>query len=86
MTTTPEVEHLHGRPDWGCRACGLPWPCVTARVRLLHEYRAFPSLLRIYLSAQMYEAIEDMLVTGKASPSHLYERFIGWAPSQSRPR
>ncbi|KUL28648.1 hypothetical protein [Actinoplanes awajinensis] len=78
MTTTQETEHLHDRPDWTCRVCGTPWPCSTARATLMHEYRAFPSLLRIYLSAQMYEALDDLTIEGKTPPMNLYERFLSW--------
>ncbi|GIE84132.1 hypothetical protein Areg01_17800 [Actinoplanes regularis] len=45
---------------------------------MLHEYRAFPSLLRIYLSAQMYEALEDMVIDGE-TPLNLHARFLAWA-------
>ncbi|WP_436526995.1 hypothetical protein [Actinoplanes sp. HUAS TT8] len=78
MTTAQEAEHLHGRPDWNCLVCGRPWPCSTAQASLLYEYRAFPSLLRIYLSAQMYEALQDMVIDG-GQPLNLYERFLAWA-------
>ncbi|GIF02917.1 hypothetical protein [Actinoplanes siamensis] len=78
MTVAREAEHLHDRPGWNCRICGRPWPCATAKTNLLYEYRAFPSLLRIYLSAQMYDAIEDM-VTDEGIPLNLYERFLAWA-------
>ncbi|BCY14501.1 hypothetical protein [Actinoplanes sp. L3-i22] len=76
MTTAQEAEHLHDRPDWNCRICGGAWPCSDARAKLLYEYRAFPSLLRIYMSNQMYEALEDMAVD---EPVNLYERFLAWA-------
>jgi hypothetical protein len=82
LTTIQEAEHLHERPDWNCRACGQPWPCATAQARLLHEYRAFPSLLRVYLSTQMYEALEDMAAGGGPS---LHERFLAWAQSRPSP-
>ncbi|ATO86552.1 hypothetical protein ACWT_7137 [Actinoplanes sp. SE50] len=78
MTTAQDIDHVSERPEWNCRACGRPWPCSTARGTLLHEYRAFPSLLRIYLSAQMYDALEDMIIDG-APPLNLYQRFLGWA-------
>ncbi|WIM95439.1 hypothetical protein ACTOB_007548 [Actinoplanes oblitus] len=81
MTSAQEVEHLHQRPDWDCLACGSPWPCAIARGKLLHEYRAFPSLLRIYLSTQMYEALQDMTAAGEAPQVNLYERFLAWARS-----
>ena len=79
MSTAPEPEHLHDRPDWRCRVCGRPWPCHDARSSLLDEYRAYPSLLKIYLSAQMYEALDDFTARGDAPPLNLYERFLAWA-------
>jgi hypothetical protein len=84
LTTAQEAEHLHDRPDWNCRVCGQSWPCSTARTRLLHEYRAFPSLLRIYLSAQMYAALEDMVIDSQ-TPLNLYERFLAWAWQEPPP-
>jgi hypothetical protein len=79
MSTTPESEHLHDRPHWRCRVCSHPWPCEEARNRLLEEYRAYPSLLKIYLSAQMYEALDDLAAHGQSLPLNLYERFLAWA-------
>ncbi|KHD73176.1 hypothetical protein MB27_36755 [Actinoplanes utahensis] len=79
LSTTQRPEHLSDRPDWLCRACGHPWPCPEARACLLSEYRAFPSLLRIYLSAQMYDALEDLTAHGTPPPLNMYERFLSWA-------
>ncbi|MEU4626231.1 hypothetical protein AB0G04_40410 [Actinoplanes sp. NPDC023801] len=78
MSTAPEPTHLHERPHWRCRACGRPWPCIEARAGLLEEYRAYPSLLKIYLSAQMYEALDDFTAGGRPPPLNLYERFMSW--------
>ena len=75
---TGGTGHLHERPGWDCLDCGEPWPCVSARVGLLDEYRAFPSLLRVYLSAQMYDALDDLMALGEP-PADLYDRFLGWA-------
>lgn len=79
MSTKPESEHLHDRPHWDCRICGHPWPCPEAKTRLLDEYRAYPSLLKIYLSAHMYEALDDLTTRGESPPLNLYERFLSWA-------
>ncbi|MEU8241680.1 hypothetical protein AB0C07_25810 [Actinoplanes missouriensis] len=76
-------DHMHERPQWDCRACGLPWPCPTARAGLLEEYRGFPSLLKVYLSTQMYDALDDMIADGGAPPD-LYDRFLAWA--RNRPQ
>jgi hypothetical protein len=80
MTTmVKRVEHLRDRPGWDCRSCRQPWPCATAKANLLIEFRQFPSVLTIYLSAQMYEALGDMTSAGKPAPSNLYDRFLSWA-------
>ncbi|GGN01191.1 hypothetical protein FHR83_000734 [Actinoplanes campanulatus] len=73
-----EAEHLHDRPHWLCRVCREPWPCAEAKKRLLAEYTEFPSLLKIYLSAQMYDALDDFTAQGESAPLNLYERFISW--------
>ena len=76
MTTT---AHLNDRPSWNCRVCGRPWPCPRARADLLTEFRVFPSVLMIYLSAQMYDALSDLISQGHPAPTDLYERFVSWA-------
>lgn len=79
----PRPEHLSNRPGWLCRACGHPWPCAEARIALLREYRAFPSLLKIYLSAQMYDALEDLTSHNNPPPPNLYDRFLTWTQNPS---
>jgi hypothetical protein len=80
MTTTVQsVEHLHARPAWDCRVCNQPWPCANAKSDLLTEFRGFPSVLTIYLSGQMYDALDDLTSHGGLTPADLYERFISWA-------
>ncbi|MEU4156607.1 hypothetical protein [Actinoplanes sp. NPDC026670] len=39
--------------------------------------------MKIYLSAQMYEALDDLTAADKTPPSNLYERFLAW--TRSRP-
>ena len=78
MTTAGTAEHMHVRPQWTCRICEQAWPCDSAKASLLAEYRAFPSLLKIYLSAQMYDALDDLTTNGEVPPN-LYERFLAWA-------
>jgi len=73
------TEHLHGSPDWDCRACAVPWPCANAKAALLEEFHAFPSVLAIYMSAQMHEALIDLTSHGEPAPPDLYERFLAWA-------
>ncbi|MBL7262041.1 hypothetical protein [Paractinoplanes lichenicola] len=36
-------------------------------------------MLTIYLSAQMYDALGDLISAGQMAPGDLFERFIGWA-------
>ncbi|WP_229069399.1 hypothetical protein [Actinoplanes sp. DH11] len=78
-------EHITERPQWDCRVCGLSWPCPAARGALLTEYRDFPSLLRIYLTAQMYEALGDLTALGRP-PSDLHDRFLTWTRDGPPPR
>jgi hypothetical protein len=80
MTTTIQsVEHLYARPAWDCRACKQPWPCANAKTNLLTEFRGFPSVLTVYLSGQMYDALRDLTSHGETMPADLYERFMSWA-------
>ncbi|MEU4243389.1 hypothetical protein [Actinoplanes sp. NPDC026619] len=74
-----DQEHLSVRPGWQCQVCSAPWPCSTARTDLRVEYRRFPTVLRIYLAAQMCAAIDDMRCAGGPVPDDLYLRFLGWA-------
>ncbi|MGX6607241.1 hypothetical protein ACWKSP_34720 [Micromonosporaceae bacterium Da 78-11] len=77
--TVNQADHLNNRPGWDCRACGQPWPCANAKADLLIEFRKFPSVLRIYMSAQMYDALNDLTSRGEPVPPDLYERFLAWA-------
>jgi hypothetical protein len=79
MTTMAQrTEHLNTRPSWDCRVCTKPWPCANAKNDLLAEFRVYPSVLTIYLSAQMYDAVNDLTSHGATLPADLYERFISW--------
>jgi len=80
---TEHAEHLNHRPSWDCRVCGKPWPCAIAKTDLLAEFRHFPSVLTIYMSAQMYDALGDLTSHGQSAPPDLYERFLSWARSSS---
>jgi hypothetical protein len=73
------IEHLNDRPGWDCRVCGGPWPCANAKANLLAEFEAFPSVLTIYLSGQLCDAIHDLASNDKAVPPDLYDRFVSWA-------
>jgi hypothetical protein len=80
MTTmVKSAEHLYRRPEWDCRVCRQPWPCANAKATLLAEFRNFPTVLTIYLSAQMYDALGDIQSSGAPAPPDLYERFVSWA-------
>ena len=76
--TLKHAEHLYQRPSWDCRTCGRPWPCVNAKFDLLAEFLKFPSVLQIYMSAQMYDALHDLTAHGEPVPPDLYERFLSW--------
>ncbi|MET3430435.1 hypothetical protein BJ973_009647 [Actinoplanes tereljensis] len=79
--------HWPKRPTWDCMACQSPWPCYTAKVQLTAEFTGERTRLRVYLAAQMWEAIDDCAVPGdgRPRPNGLYERFLFWTqqdPSQ----
>lgn len=84
--------HTPQRPMWLCRACGHPWPCGNARLRLRHEYAHDTVSLRIYLASRMVEAIDDLLTLdphGAPTAEAFFARFLAWAaPStpKSSPR
>jgi hypothetical protein len=72
------TEHFNRRPGWDCCTCGLPWPCVSAKADLVREFQKFPSVLAIYMSAQMQDALNDLTDNGDPAPLDLYERFLAW--------
>jgi hypothetical protein len=78
LTTVQQTEHLHGRPSWDCRVCGHPWPCANAKAGLAAEFRGLPSVLAIYMTAQMHDALVDLTAHGATAPPDLYERFLAW--------
>ncbi|MEU4244295.1 hypothetical protein [Actinoplanes sp. NPDC026619] len=43
------------------------------------QFRAFPTVLPIYLSGRMFAAWGDLRARGRATPPELYERFVSWA-------
>jgi hypothetical protein len=83
--TAQRGEHLAERPSWNCRTCGLPWPCANAKRELLEEFHGFPSVLGIYMSAQMFDASVDLTTPEADPPTDLYDRFVSWT-RLSRPR
>lgn len=82
--------HLPQRPLWLCRVCAGPWPCGEARLALIHEHADNLTSLRIYLAAQMIDAIRDLLALNydeAPKPEALFKRFLSWAaPSVLSPR
>ncbi|MEV1014943.1 hypothetical protein AB0I89_17120 [Micromonospora sp. NPDC049801] len=83
-----ESGHLPMRPLWLCCRCGQPWPCGTAKVALVVEYRDMSLSLFLYLAGCLHEAIDDLhrlnpAVTGTAAD--LFDRFLGWPVRHRRP-
>jgi len=70
-----DVEHVPDRPSWDCRACGEQWPCAPAQGALLVEFAGFLSVLRIYMSAQLGSAVDEI---PEPVPVDLYDRFMAW--------
>jgi hypothetical protein len=91
MTTTSKTgEHVGLRPTWDCRVCAEPWPCAIAKEGMRAEFDRFPSVMSIYMSAQMHDAARDFMAQGAGPPPDLYERFLAWLhpqpPTGSPPR
>jgi hypothetical protein len=79
MSTTAKTgEHVGLRPRWECLVCAEPWPCAIAKEAMRAEFRSYPSVLTIYMSAQMFDAAEDFMAHGAGPPPDLYERFLAW--------
>ena len=78
MTLASGSEHLHGTPSWNCRTCEQPWPCPRARADLSEEFRHFPSVLTVYMAAQMQEALSSMAAEKRQAPQDLYKRVLAW--------
>ncbi|MGW3612179.1 flavin reductase [Micromonospora sp. NPDC005163] len=74
-------DHLPSRPTWRCQACGIAWPCSTAKLRLLAEYRTDRAALLAHLAA-LSEAAAGQLAGPGIPPADLVERFTGWASTR----
>ncbi|MEU8045935.1 flavin reductase [Micromonospora echinofusca] len=73
-------EHLPSRPTWRCAACGIAWPCSSAKLRLLGEYRESRTALLVYLATLQVEAAQQLAeLDGGPPPENLAERFTAWA-------
>ncbi len=71
------TEHNAERPSWQCRVCYQPWPCADAKIDLAEQYQRSRTMLMLFMSSCMAEAIDD-LRWGTGSPAGLYDRFLGW--------
>ncbi|MET8282051.1 flavin reductase [Micromonospora sp. NPDC005174] len=81
--TARRPTHSPLRPSWRCPACGILWPCSTAKLRLLGEYREDRPGLVTHLAAVQKEAEADLarLNPDVALPD-LTPRFVGWAQAR----
>lgn len=74
--------HLPGRPHWGCKACGQPWPCETARTELLAGYHGMPLSLSLYLATMYLDCLNDLYTLNPddsvPTPDEVFTRFYGW--------
>ncbi|MDG4767357.1 hypothetical protein O7632_25175 [Solwaraspora sp. WMMD406] len=73
--------HEPRRPLWLCRRCAEPWPCATARLDLLHEYRADRVGLSVYMAVNLFDAAADLHRLSPEpgpDPAQLYARFLQW--------
>lgn len=90
MTVRPETDleknHATQRPSWDCEACLQPWPCANAKELLLEEFSGYPSVLAIYMSAQLCEAMLDLTAHGSDAPPDLFDRFMSWVHLASADR
>ncbi|SCL61889.1 hypothetical protein GA0070606_3520 [Micromonospora citrea] len=73
-------EHVPTRPTWRCRACGIAWPCSSAKLRLLGEYRQDRVALTVYLATLQAEAAGQLAgLDQEVDPGELADRFVSWA-------
>ncbi|MFV2112308.1 flavin reductase [Micromonospora sp. LOL_025] len=72
--------HVPSRPTWRCSACGVAWPCSTAKLLLLAKYRENPDALLVHLAELCEEAATQLAELDHGSPpADLTARFTGWA-------
>ncbi|WP_196418072.1 hypothetical protein [Actinoplanes aureus] len=74
----PRTEHRYVRPSWNCLRCGDPWPCARARADLVEQFDPADIPLTAYLSAALFEALNDHVVRSLPVPSDLHDRILGW--------
>lgn len=74
---------MASRPSWRCAACGSAWPCSSAKLRLLAEYRGNRPGLLVYLAALWEEAAAQLAdVHDGEPPTDLHRRFMAWVPDR----
>ncbi|MEV6811633.1 flavin reductase [Micromonospora sp. NPDC051296] len=69
--------HQPSRPTWRCRDCGIAWPCSTAKLRLLGDYRENRAALLVHLATLHAEAAAEL--GDHPSPVASFDRFVSWA-------
>ncbi|MGH3682664.1 MAG: hypothetical protein ACRDT2_20725 [Natronosporangium sp.] len=70
----PAGLHRPRRPEWICHGCYLPYPCPTARDRLVVIYGHTPALAQ-RAADLLFEAVPDL---DGVPPADLFDRFIAW--------
>ncbi|RKN49060.1 flavin reductase [Micromonospora endolithica] len=79
MSIRRVIPHEPTRPLWRCRNCGVGWPCQSARLSLLSEYRGDRVALGVYLATQLDEAQATLAALNSGTPpADLADRFLGW--------
>ncbi|MBO4204871.1 flavin reductase [Micromonospora echinofusca] len=73
------IPHTPMRPLWRCRNCWAEWPCQPARLAMLAEFRDSRTVLLIYLSSLMAEALSQLGRPEQDGKLDLHDRFIAWA-------
>lgn len=75
LPTRQQPAHVPERPSWACAACGLPWPCATARVALKSESADNPT----HVAMLMWDYLEAYARDFGAGPLiGAFDRFIRW--------
>ncbi|MFG2038134.1 hypothetical protein [Dactylosporangium sp. NPDC048998] len=68
-------QHRVRRPGWTCAQCGLPWPCLTARLLIRHHMKDFYDLVRAATAGQLRVADTEV---GEHPRHKLYRQFTVW--------
>jgi hypothetical protein len=70
--------HMPERPGWCCVDCRQAWPCREKKAGLLAEHADARTVLMLYMSAHLGDAIDDYRLGCRDSVSGLFDRFLGW--------